>query len=318
MKTRTEIYINTPQKQIEWGERVVAIGSCFAEVVGSRLAEHWVDTVVNPLGEMFNPLSIASCVERVSSGKLFDHSELQQREDLWFLYNTSDLFAATAPQQALDRANGAVVAGHEALAKAQWVVLTLGTSWVYEYGGVVVANCHKMPQSQFVRRVLRVDEIVNSIGVLLDGPLAGKNVILTVSPVRHIGDGLVDNSLSKALLRVAVEQIVAAHANVYYFPAYEAVVDDLRDYRYYGRDMVHPSVEAEEYVWALFAEHWLAPEALSRGEQYRKLLAMAQHRPLHPDSNAYKAHCYTIRNKAQQLAKIKNTALLEQLAHFGE
>ena len=318
MKTRTEIEIRRSDALICEGQSVVAIGSCFAEVVGRNLADVWVDTLCNPLGEMFNPISIASCVGRLAEGRMFSEEELCSRGDVWFLYDTSDLLASTSKAEALAVANGAVERGHEALRKAEWVVLTLGTAWVYERSGTVVANCHKMPAGEFCRRLLSVEEIEASLRGLVEGPLAGKQVVFTVSPVRHIADGLEGNSLSKALLRVAVEKVVGECNSAHYFPAYEILLDDLRDYRYYAKDMAHPSEVAEEYVWERFVEAFVDERVMALGGEYRKLLAMAAHRPLHPTSEAYKAHCKSVRTRAAQLAQRKPTARLEELMHFGE
>lgn len=317
MKTRTEISVLRSENLISTGQSVVAVGSCFAEVVAHKLADRWVDVESNPLGEMFNPLSIADCIERLAEGREFVQEELGCRGDLWFAYDTADLMAQTSAERALGVANQAVRRGGEALRKADWVVLTLGTAWVYERAGRVVANCHKMPQSEFVRRLLSVDEICQRLVALLNGPLGDKNVVLTISPVRHLADGLEGNSLSKALLRVAVDRVVAECANAHYFAAYEIMLDDLRDYRYYGADMAHPSELAEEYVWERFAEAFVADEVLAEGEPYRRLLAMAAHRPLHPQSEAYRAHCATVRERARQLLAVKPTPRLEKLAHFG-
>lgn len=317
MKTRTEISVSRSETLISTGQSVVAVGSCFAEVVARKLADRWVEVECNPLGEMFNPLSIADCVERLAEGREFGAEELAVRADMWFAYDTSDLLAQTSAEKALSVANEAVRRGGEALGKADWVVLTLGTAWVYERAGRVVANCHKMPQSEFVRRLLSVDEICQRLTALLNGPLGDKNVVLTISPVRHLADGLEGNSLSKALLRVAVDRVVSECANAQYFAAYEILLDDLRDYRYYGADMAHPSEVAEGYVWERFAEAFVSDRVLAEGEQYRRLMAMAAHRPLHPDSEAYRAHCATVRERAQQLLAKRPTEKLEELAHFG-
>lgn len=317
MKTRTELSLSQHPRLISEGESLVAVGSCFAEVVARNLSERWIDTLCNPLGEMYNPLSVADTLDRVARCELFGTEHLDHRDDLWFLYQTSDLLAGVSPEEVVARANHLVVAAHEALSKAQWVVLTLGTINVYERDGRVVANCHKMAQSNFVRRALSVEEIEERLVELVEGTLAGKRVIISVSPVRHLGDGIVDNSLSKATLRVAVDRVVKRCNSVVYFPAYEIMLDDLRDYRYYADDMAHPSAQAEEYVWDKFAEAFVEPQLLAQGEHYRKLLMMASHRPLHPESAAWERHCATVRAKASELLAIRPTAKLEELASFG-
>lgn len=155
----------------------------------------------------------------------------------------------------------------------------------------VVANCHRQPATEFVRRRLGVAEITGAFSALLAGPLAGKEVILTVSPVRHLGDGLEGNAVSKATLRLAAEELAAAHAAVHYFPAYEVLNDDLRDYRFYADDLVHPSAQAIQYVWEKFIPAVLSDEARRLLPDVRHIVVAAAHRPRNPRSEAYREFC---------------------------
>ena len=184
-------------------------------------------------------------------------------------------------------------AGASALREADRVILTFGTAWVYELRstGEIVANCHKQPAELFRRRRLTVEEIVARYDDLQAGPLAGKQVILTVSPVRHLGDGLPDNFLSKATLRLAIDEICRRHADSAYFPAYEILTDDLRDYRFYADDLVHPSQQAQQYIWELFTAATLTEEARRKLPQVEALTTAAGHRPLHPESDEYRRFC---------------------------
>ena len=187
--------------------------------------------------------------------------------------------------------NAARKAGAEALRRADRVLLTLGTAWVYEHNGQVVANCHRQPATEFVRRRLGVAEITGAFSALLAEPLAGKEVILTVSPVRHLGDGLEGNAVSKATLRLAAEELAAAHAAVHYFPAYEVLNDDLRDYRFYADDLMHPSAQAIQYVWEKFIPAVLSDEARRLLPDVRHIVVAAAHRPRNPRSEAYREFC---------------------------
>ena len=173
------------------------------------------------------------------------------------------------------------------------MILTFGTAWVYELRstGEIVANCHRQPTALFRRRRLTVEEIVARYDDLQAGPLAGKQVILTVSPIRHLGDGLPDNFLSKATLRLAIDEICRRHADSTYFPAYEILTDDLRDYRFYADDLVHPSQQAQQYIWELFTAATLTEEARRKLPQVEAVTTAAGHRPLHPESDEYRRFC---------------------------
>ena len=219
------------------------------------------------------------------------HSELDFDGELWFHYGFHGSLSAASPDEALAAMNAARKAGAEALRRADRVLLTLGTAWVYEHNGQVVANCHRQPATEFVRRRLGVAEITGAFSALLAGPLAGKEVILTVSPVRHLGDGLEGNAVSKATLRLAAEELAAAHAAVHYFPAYEVLNDDLRDYRFYADDLVHPSAQAIQYVWEKFIPAVLSDEARRLLPDVRHIVVAAAHRPRNPRSEAYREFC---------------------------
>ena len=213
-----------------------------------------------------------------------------------------------------DCANGATsVVAPEALRRADRVLLTLGTAWVYEHNGQVVANCHRQPATEFVRRRLGVAEITGAFSALLAGPLAGKEVILTVSPVRHLGDGLEGNAVSKATLRLAAEELAAAHAAVHYFPAYEVLNDDLRDYRFYADDLVHPSPQAIQYVWEKFIPAVLSDEARRLLPDVRHIVVAAAHRPRNPRCEAYREFC---RRRIEEIAALPQVDFQAEEEYF--
>ena len=287
MKFRTEIDIAPLGVKIGYGNRILALGSCFAEHIAGRLAEARFRIVTNPTGILFNPLSIAAALRSYADEAPVQHTELDFDGELWFHYGFHGSLSAASPDEALSAMNAARKAGAEALRRADRVLLTLGTAWVYEHNGQVVANCHRQPATEFVRRRLGVAEITGAFSALLAGPLAGKEVILTVSPVRHLGDGLEGNAVSKATLRLAAEELAAAHAAVHYFPAYEVLNDDLRDYRFYADDLVHPSAQAIQYVWEKFIPAVLSDEARRLLPDVRHIVVAAAHRPRNPRSEAY-------------------------------
>lgn len=321
MKFRTEISILPSVHKVDHASRILTLGSCFADRVAGRLADGGFRVCANPLGELFNPASIALSLERFAARRHFVPSDLCCRDDVWFSYDAHGKFDDTDPERVLRRLNEAVDEGAEALERADWVVLTLGTAWVYNLaeGGDVVANCHRMPAALFERKRLSVSDVVGRLLSVIDGPLRGKRVVLTVSPVRHLADGLEGNALSKAVLRVAVDEVVSQRAEVSYFAAYEAVIDDLRDYRYSAADLTHPSDEAVEYVWELFCGAYFAPATVELAERVAELKRAASHRPLHPSSRQSELFRGAMLRKAEQLqAAHGELDLSAEIAFFGQ
>lgn len=202
--------------------------------------------------------------------------------------------------------NAALEEGSRALRKADYVIITFGTAWIYALANEperVVANCHKLPAQTFVRRRLTVAEIVARYDELFEGPLAGKHIIFTVSPVRHVKDGLAANTLSKAVLIEAVHAIVDSHANTDYFPAFEIVNDELRDYRFYADDMVHPSAVAVEYIWERFGQTVLTDRAREVAAAVEKIAVAMEHRPLRPGTLAHKKFLESMARQVTALAE---------------
>ena len=264
----------------------------------------------NPTGILFNPASIAQALTAFTEQRVAESGRIVSRgEGFVSLDCHSDLVGSSA-DEALSIYQSAIYEGHKALNAADCVIITFGTAWVYEHKatGAIVANCHKLPQSEFIRRRLSVAEICNLFRPLMEGILSGKQVIFTVSPVRHTADGLSENSLSKATLRVAIEELCSSYTNVDYFPAYEIVTDDLRDYRFYVEDMVHPTQQAVEYIWERFADAALTTQAKALLPKVEKIISAAAHRPFNPSSNEYRNFCSRYLAEAKALSSIDFSA----------
>ena len=235
-----------------------------------------------------------------------------QRIPAYYLPKGGYVVAPTA-EEALARMNAARQAGADALRTADRVILTFGTAWVYEHGGEVVANCHRRPAAEFSRRRLSVEEIAETFAELLEGPLAGKQIILTVSPVRHVGDTLPGNAVSKAVLRLAAEELKQRFGCVEYFPAYEIVTDDLRDYRFYADDLVHPAPQAVAYIWEKFAGTVLTDRARKLLPEVEAVVAAAAHRPRNPQGEAHRAFC---RRQLERIAALPEVDFQSEAAGF--
>ncbi len=302
MKFRTEIEIRPMGFSIGHDSRILAVGSCFAENIGRKLADAKFRIAVNPTGILFNPASIAASIRSFGCG--VQHGELQHDGQRWFHFGFHGDFSAPTAEEALEKMNTARHAAAAALSEADTVILTLGTAWVYERGGEVVANCHRRPAAEFVRRRMGVEEVVSTLESLMTDQLRGKNIILTVSPVRHLGDTLAGNAVSKATLRLAAATIAERHPAVEYFPAFEIMTDDLRDYRFYDEDMIHPTPQAVEYIWERFTEAALTGRARSLLPQIEQIVATASHRPRDPRSAAHRELCRKTLQRIDSLPEI--------------
>lgn len=314
MKFRTELQIAPMAVQIDHQNSILALGSCFAEHIAGRLARAKFATTVNPSGILFNPLSIAAALHDFADGVPVREEELGFDGQQWFHDSFHSDFSATTAQEALQVMNAARRAGAEALRQADRLLLTFGTAWVYERDGSVVANCHRRDASAFVRRRVDVGEVVAIFSRLIEGPLAHKQIILTVSPVRHLGDGLQGNAASKAVLRLAAEELAEKYANVHYFPAFELLIDDLRDYRFYADDMVHPTPQAVSYVWEKFAESLFSEQTQALVSQIERIVTAAEHRPRNPHSVSHGAFC---RQMLDRIAALPQVDFSAEAASFG-
>ena len=286
MEFRTTVKTGENRGWLHHSDSVVLLGSCFSDNIGAKLHGALIHATVNPMGTLYNPMSIARGVRRLIQCRPMAGQELFMQGGVWNSYDFHSRHSMPDKQVTLDRMNARIELGHNALQTAQLLTVTLGTAIVYRLKstGEVVANCHKVPQHEFERKMASVHEMVTELDTMLTqlhefNP--GLRIILTVSPIRHIADGLDTNSLSKASLRVAIHEAITRHRDYCdYFPAYEIMLDDLRDYRFYSSDMVHPSDVAVEYIWQAFQATYLDDHsalAVARCERIHKRL---QHRPM--------------------------------------
>lgn len=307
---------------IGFGQGILLSGSCFTEHMADRLRRGKFKVLENPNGVLFNPVSIADSLVRAIDGEPYVESDLFHANGLWSSWDFHGRFSDPSAAKALEGINDSVARAHSFLRDAGWLFLTLGSAWVYGLeGGRIVANCHRMPDSTFKRRLLSPEEVLQALDNLVHRLTrfnANLRLILTVSPVRHMRDGYVENNRSKAVLLQAVHRLADKFDGIHYFPAYELVVDDLRDYRFFAEDMVHPNHQATEYVWERFRESAFSGatrEVLKELEGIR--LAMS-HRPLHPGSRAHLDFMRTCLQRTIDLSKrLPALDLAEEAAYFS-
>lgn len=304
MELTTKIDLPKLDLRIDHAKSGMMLGSCFADSISELMLSAKFNVTKNPFGVLYNPFSIAASLMRLDSAQEFTAAELCRRDDLWFSFAHHGSFSSTEADRALDNINSALNAGAAALKSVDYVVITFGTSWIYRNRatGNVVANCHKLPSSEFVRERLTVEDITTLYKPLLEGVLKSKHVLFTVSPIRHIKDGLRQNSISKATLLLAIDTLTNAYDNAEYFPSYEIMMDELRDYRFYKEDMLHPTDQAVEYIWTLFQQSAMDRPTQELISQIVQLNRAASHRPFNPDSEShakFRSHMLSVTEKLQ-------------------
>lgn len=287
------IQFRTPIKPLEdcqglvsHSRPIVMLGSCFTENIGSRLENELFYTVINPSGTLYNPASIASVLLDLLYGRDYTEDDLFMHDGLWHSYSHHSRFSGTDIESVLSAINSAAAEAREALASASALIITFGTSYIYRLkeGNRVVANCHKMPAGTFNREMLTATQTVGLWKKMLrelSARFPHMKVIFTVSPIRHLADGAHENQVSKAALLLAVDRLIAEYPDTaLYFPSYEIMLDDLRDYRFYTADMVHPSDTAVDYIYDIFKQSFMDYTTLELAVESAKLVRRLRHRPM--------------------------------------
>lgn len=303
-------------------DKLLLAGSCFTENIGEKLRRHKFTVLENPNGILFNPVSIAKSVTSYIENKRYTEEELFFQHELWNSWEHHTRFSDVDKATCLAKINASQSAAHDFLKEADWILLTLGSAFVYELENkAVVANCHKVPTDKFNRRLLAVEEVLSVLDNLIHRLFMfrpGIKIIFTISPVRHLREGFVENNRSKATLIQAVHQLVNKFDRLFYFPAYELVIDDLRDYRFYAEDMVHPNYAATNYVWEKFIATAISEPAQELMKAINDIAAARSHKAFNPTSAAHKKFLAAYRQKARQLQeKFPYIDLEEELAYFS-
>lgn len=288
MELKTKVDISRKLLQLTHEDSMLLIGSCFADNIGGKLNEAHFDCCVNPFGTLYNPLSIRKTLADIIKGRGYEtgDTELFEHEGVWHSWMHHTRFSSTDKNNLVEKINTSIKEAHEHLKKCSLLIVTLGSAYVYRLkdDARIVANCHKMNEKLFDRKRLAVDEIVSEWLPLLD-ELREINpqikVMFTVSPIRHKRDGFHANQLSKATLLLAADSLCEERSDMcLYFPAYEIMMDELRDYRFYADDMVHPSTLAVEYIWERFCDAFFNRKTMDKIAEWRKFEAAQRHRTI--------------------------------------
>ena len=320
---RTSFNSRPSSKRISLSDRILTIGSCFSDAIGSQFVGNKINCNANPFGVIYNPASIHKAVQYAILNEPVPEDTFLQRDDVFFNYDFHSEFASMNLSYLQDQLKAIISSIHSFLRDTNWLIITYGTAWVYERSetNTIVANCHKMPQSMFIKSLMTPEKVLDSFGLMyheLKSINPDINILLTVSPVRHIKDTLELNSASKSVIRVACHTLTKEFRDVSYFPAYEIMMDDLRDYRFYKADMIHPTQVAEQYIWEKFAEQYFDDDLKTFMSKWHEIQLALAHKPFHPASSAHQNFVKEMLKKLEELKGVVDveeeaTALRRQL-----
>ena len=309
MNFTTKIPIPNSSNPIDYASKIVSLGSCFAENMGVKLEYFKFQNSVNPFGIIFNPISIENLINRAVNKIEFTENDIFIHNEMWHCFEVHSVLSDTSSELMLEKLNKILHNFRSQLEEASQIVITYGTSWVYrnKTSNEIVANCHKVPQNQFDKVILSVETIEASIQKTID--LIQKinpkcNFIFTISPVRHIKDGFVENQRSKAHLIAALHNILKvspSEAEWTYFPSFEIMMDELRDYRFYAEDMLHPNQVAIDYIWEQFIKSQIAHEIHPVMQEVNTIQKGLAHRPFHPNTESHQKFLKKLQQKMVQL-----------------
>lgn len=273
MELQTRVVTSNNGLSIDFDTSICFIGSCFSDNIGAKATESGFTTLINPFGTLYNPMSIAECLKRCIDNHFIDRNDLFHYNGLWHSWLHHSSFSHTDQDRCADMCNRHIETAHEFLKKKPVLVVTFGTAYVFRHEGNIVGNCHKVASNRFVRERCSADEIHEVWQPLVDRLASnGIQTLFTVSPIRHMADGAHDNQLSKSTLLLSIDGI----ENAYYFPSYEIMMDELRDYRFYADDMCHPTPLATGYIWNRFQETYMSPHTRNQCniniKQYKRTL----------------------------------------------
>lgn len=313
MKFRTEVQIPVSETALEIDDRVFSIGSCFSSEMSDLLKTGQIQTLNNPFGTVFNPFSINQALKKLHNAEVYTEDDLIKFGEEVISLDHHSKFNSRFVHQTLDKINAEIEVGNRFLQDANWVMITYGTSFIYEFlpKKKLVANCHKIPGKYFEKRLLThleiTDSVYETVTLLKDICKENVQILFTVSPVRHTKDGMVENNLSKAKLIAAIHEILPQFENCHYLPVYEILMDDLRDYRFYKEDLIHPSRQAVQYIWEKFGSAYFSDETVDFVEENFKIAKALEHKSADEKSPKHQEFLTNIEKRIEaQQTKVKH------------
>jgi lysophospholipase L1-like esterase len=289
---------------IDYHANVLLLGSCFSDNIGVKLDYFKFQNVQNPFGILFHPKAIETTLIHAIEEKVYSENDIFFHNEQWHCFDVHSKLSNTSKDDLLNNLNSIIKSTNQQIYKATHVIITLGTAWTYRFveTDTVVANCHKVPQKQFAKELMRIQEIMQSLKNIVNRIKKINSeaiIIFTVSPVRHLKDGFIENMQSKAHLITAIHSVLKE--GLHYFPSYEIMMDELRDYRFYAEDMIHPNETAINYIWDKFKKVWISEEASKIMEEVDMIQKGLQHKPFKPESEAHQKFLQNLEAKKAQL-----------------
>jgi hypothetical protein len=318
MELKTTIEIKPTEEKIHPHDRITSIGSCFADHIGSRFEEMKMDILSNPYGIIYNPISQMRLIKAALNEEDLSEDHIIENRDIYNHLDAHSMFGKKNITELKEGIREASSKLKEYLESSKVLILTFGTAWVYRYEKTqqIIANCHKLPSQNFQKELLELDDIVEEVTSTLKF-LKEKNpdlrIILTVSPVRHIKDGIPENMLSKSILRLATNKIKKAIEKTYYFPAFELMLDDLRDYRFYAEDMIHPNNVARNFIWLRFRETFFSEPLFAYCDKWQSIKNDLNHRVMNPGSEEHVQFLEALQKKLNRFSVMGNVE--EEMKH---
>ncbi|WP_109302775.1 GSCFA domain-containing protein [Aquimarina sp. AU474] len=306
MNLQTKISLLPKEPRIDYQSEVVMLGSCFAENIGEKFEYYKFKNLINPFGILFHPKAIETFLWMAVQDEKYTEADLFFNNGHWHCFDAHSSLSGPNKDKLISDLNSALLHSKKKISTATHICITLGTAWVYRLKtlDLVVANCHKVPQKEFAKELLSIEEIsqcIHNCIHLIRNLNPTTQIVFTVSPVRHAKDGFVANTRSKSHLIAAIHNAVEQDKNLCYFPSYEIVMDELRDYRFYNVDMIHPSELAIQYIWERFSEVWFSENTINTMKKVEEIQKGLAHRPFHPESKQHLSFLQNLEQKKQKL-----------------
>ncbi len=317
----TQVELNKNDLEIDYKSKIITIGSCFSDNIGEKLSNAFFDIKTNPLGVLYNPISVKNGLELLMNTYLFKEDDLFEHNSLWNSFSHSSFFSHEDKLTTLNSINSTLSTTRAFFQETNFLFITFGTAWVFEEKETrkIVSNCHKLPSSYFRRYRLSINEIVEQYNVLLEkihSKFPKLQIVFTVSPIRHWKDGANENTLSKSTLQLTINELQKKFSFVHYFPAYEIMLDELRDYRFYKSDMIHPNQVAIDYLWERFGYLYFSQKTENLKKELEKFRKMLEHRPRNKNITEYQLLLEKIEQKKNNLIE-RYPFLKERLIKSG-
>ena len=315
MQFRTQIPFKKQQHNlIDYNSKFLMLGSCFTENIGDKLDFFKFSTTVNPFGILFHPKAIENLLQNAINKKEYTEENIFFQNEQWHCFEAHSSLSNPSKEVLLRQLNDSICLTNQLVNQSTHIIITLGTAWSYRYieTDMLVANCHKIPQKKFLKELLTVDKITESLkAIIVLIKIINKNasVLFTISPVRHLKDGFIENQQSKSHLITATHQVVEPRNNTFYFPSYEIMIDELRDYRFYNEDMVHPNQTAINYIWEKFRDIWISNETIQIMKEINVIQKSLAHKPFNPNSKQHQEFLKSVAIKIEKL-QLKNPKII--------